>query len=250
MAHLAPPSPPLLVTKPLTSFLHDNLSAPLHTAALTTSSGRLLVHASRSSPARVLRRQCAVAASVWALRAESRRSEAKDATPPAPSPVSKATTLSDTPVTVVLTGGVVVVILSLRCGILLVTIGGSQEHQPGSAAQAAGPATPGVGALSARAIELLQGQGNGSAAGGSGGASSPPLGSPSEAESVLSGGTGAASNLSRAASSAGGSSGGVSTAKTKLAVRRQTEALALLLDEKLGLLELPEETNGSSSDAR
>lgn len=252
MAHLTPPSPPLLVTKALTSFLRDNLSTPLHTAALTTPSGRLLVHASRSSPARVLRRQCAVAASVWALRAESRRSDAGDSTPAAASPASKTPTLCDTPVTVVLTGGVVVVILALRCGILLVTIGGPTETQQGNTARdTSATAAQGFGPLSTRAVEALQNQGNGATgAGGAGSTPTPPLGSPSEAESVLSGGTAPGSNLSRTASSAGGSSGGGSTAKTKRVVRRQTEELALLLDAKLGPLELPDEITGSGPEPR
>lgn len=256
MAHLTPPSPPLLFTKRLTSFLHDSLSTTIHTAALTTPAGRLLAHASRSSPARVLRRQCAVAASLWTIQAESHRasSDADEATPPVSSPASKATTTTSrttrraAPVTVHLVGGTVFVILALRCGILLVTVGGTLEPQHGAAASAAqagsGSTTSGAGAASSARAELMQSQGNFAA-------SSPPQGSPSEAESVLSGVTGAASSMNRATSSAGRSSGGESIRATKLATRVQTERLARLLDEKLGSLSLPEELIiGYGSDAR
>ena len=62
------PTPPLLLTKRLTSFLRSNLSPQLHTALLTTLSGKLLAHAS-SQPVSTLRTQCTIAASIWAVYA-------------------------------------------------------------------------------------------------------------------------------------------------------------------------------------
>ncbi|KAK0709483.1 hypothetical protein B0T26DRAFT_754679 [Lasiosphaeria miniovina] len=67
-SRVMPPPPPLLLTKRVTAFLRANLSAHIRAAALTTPAGNLLAHAS-NLPASALRRQCAVAASLWALHA-------------------------------------------------------------------------------------------------------------------------------------------------------------------------------------
>lgn len=260
MAQLAPPAPPLLLTKRVTSFLHANLSAHIHTAALTTPSGRLLAHASLSSSARALRRQCAVAASLWAIHGPSSRlADAAEAALPK--------TCSSTPggagavaraVTVQLAGGAVFVVRALRCGILFVAVGGGGggTSTPGSDRPVgSSPRGEGSGVLPHLGVrELPLGhQGNvGPAVVTVGPPSSPPLGSPSEAESVLSAGTGAgASVVSHATSSAGGggSAGGGSTA-TVLATRRQAEELARWLDEKLGTLSVPEEIIGPGWDTR
>uniref|UniRef100_L2FH63 Uncharacterized protein n=1 Tax=Colletotrichum fructicola (strain Nara gc5) TaxID=1213859 RepID=L2FH63_COLFN len=61
------PTPPLLLTKRLTTFLSANLNAHLHTALLATPSGRLLAHAS-PHPVALLRTQSTLAAGVVVIR--------------------------------------------------------------------------------------------------------------------------------------------------------------------------------------
>ncbi|KAK5652747.1 hypothetical protein OQA88_9600 [Cercophora sp. LCS_1] len=106
-SNLPPPPPPLLLSKRVTAFLRANLTPQIHCAVLTTPAGHLLVHAS-SLPAHTLRRQCAVAASLWA-------------TNPNPSHA----------VTVQLENGAVFVIRQLACGMLFICMGGD-EHSPKS----------------------------------------------------------------------------------------------------------------------
>ncbi|KAK4153086.1 hypothetical protein C8A00DRAFT_15676, partial [Chaetomidium leptoderma] len=136
-----PPPPPLLLTKRVTSFLRANLSPHIHSAMLTTPAGSLLAHAS-NLPASALRRQAAVAASLWALQGPSHANTASPA--PTPASIAAGSTVrtrksgkhSPPTVTVQLDSGAVFVIRRLRCGMLFICMGGSE------AAAAAGRHTP------------------------------------------------------------------------------------------------------------
>ncbi|KAL8358395.1 hypothetical protein RB601_009680 [Gaeumannomyces tritici] len=66
-APLAAGPPPLLYTKRLSGFLQSSLSPQIHSAIVTTLSGKLLAYASRH-PVSTLRTQCTVAASIWAIQ--------------------------------------------------------------------------------------------------------------------------------------------------------------------------------------
>jgi hypothetical protein len=177
----------------------------------------------------MLRRQCAVAASLWAIHARTGVDAEKalprtcDSTPQTGDAVAKA-------VVVQLDTGSVFVIRGLQCGMLFVAIGGPPGQQPASAIGAAASPSPG---------ELLHGQSNGAAAA----SSSPPLGSPSEQESVMSSGTPAATSVTSQAVT------GPSPAEL-MATKRQAEELARWLDDKLGQLAIPEETAGGGWDVR
>ncbi|KAK4242821.1 hypothetical protein C8A03DRAFT_29058 [Achaetomium macrosporum] len=136
-----PPPPPLLLTKRVTAFLRANLSAHIHSAMLTTPAGSLLAHAS-DLPASALRRQAAVAASLWALQGPAHGA------PPSPGPAQATLPTGSTvrttrksgkhapTVTVQLDSGAVFVIRRLRCGMLFICMGGSEG------AVAAGRQTP------------------------------------------------------------------------------------------------------------
>jgi hypothetical protein len=252
---LAAPTPPLLLTKRLTAFLHANLSPQIHTAALVTLSGKLLAHAS-SHPVSTLRTQCTVAASVWAVYASpSTGAAVADALPPssvdsaagvASSPASSASSATPgasgssrsgsrpTAVTIQLSGGVLVA-RRLRCGLLFVCVGPApdgtgavaagepQQHQSrGSATPAAhqlgpGPQTPPQQTANPGDAHLTS-----------------PLSSPSEVESVV----------SVAPTTASATTTGSMSAGAIVQMRRQTEELARWLDDKLGTLGIPEEGSG------
>ena len=229
MSISAPPPPPLLLTKRVTSFLHANLSSHIHTAALTTPAGKLLAHAS-SEPASVLRRQCAVAASLWALHSPetSGFQESVEAALPSNSSSSGSGRTGESSrakaVTVQLDSGGVFVIRHLQCGMLFVCVGAGDGAPP--------PPPSRVPQSQANA------EGNGTAT------ISPPLGSPSEAASFMSAGTtGAATVTSH--TTTGSTAVGTSPAAV-LAMRRQVEDLAKWLDERLGSLLVPEEGIGSA----
>ncbi|KAK1759729.1 hypothetical protein QBC47DRAFT_398529 [Echria macrotheca] len=150
-----PPPPPLLLTKRVTAFLRANLSDLIHDAVLTTPAGNLLVQASRL-PASTLRRQCAVAASLWAYQ-----SSAKNNTIPSspngggshgssPATTETSSTADGHPrpgaaVTVQLDSGDIFVIRQLACGMLFICMGSDGQ-----------PAATGKGKSKA----LGQGQGN------------------------------------------------------------------------------------------
>lgn len=275
---LAAPTPPLLLTKRLTAFLHANLSPQIHTAALTTLSGKLLAHAS-SHPVSTLRTQCTVAASVWAVYASPGAGAAvADALPSAtPTPglsspaasalassptsppgtaaglppaalagSSRASTIGGsrpTAVTIQLSGGVLVARL-LRCGLLFVCVGPApdgtgavaggagaggepQQHQQQQQLghqQPFGRSTAGAAASGQQTPPHQQGETH----------TSPPLGSPSEVESVVS----VAPTMNSTTTTGSVSTGAV------VQMRRQTEELARWLDDKLGTLGIPEEYNG------
>ncbi|KAH8884587.1 hypothetical protein GQ53DRAFT_751852 [Thozetella sp. PMI_491] len=220
----APPPPPLLLTKRLTSFLHANLSSQIHTAALTTPVGKLLAHAS-AEPASTLRRQCAVAASLWALHApeSSQFGESVEAALPGRRRGSRAEIKKANIVTVQLDSGAVFIIRHLQCGMLFVCIGGGE----------------GAGAPRAHGQVHIPGAARLEVTGGPAATATPPLGSPSEAASILSAGTtGAASHTTTGSTVTGMSPAAV------LAMRRQVEELAKWLDERLGALSVPEEGIG------
>ncbi|KAL2147315.1 hypothetical protein VTI28DRAFT_10305 [Corynascus sepedonium] len=138
-----PPPPPLLLTKRVTSFLRANLSPIIHSAMLTTPAGSLLAHAS-NLPASALRRQAAVAASLWALQGPS--NAASTPADPATASLPPGSTVrtrksgkhAQPTVTVQLDSGAVFVIRRLRCGMLFICMGGSE----GGAASSSGKLTP------------------------------------------------------------------------------------------------------------
>ncbi|KAK3303253.1 uncharacterized protein B0T15DRAFT_268633 [Chaetomium strumarium] len=132
-----PPPPPLLLTKRVTAFLRANLSAHIHSAMLTTPAGSLLAHAS-DLPASALRRQAAVAASLWALQGPAPGAPhtpgPAQATLPTGSTVrtSKKSGKQHSPtVTIQMDSGAVFVIRRLRCGMLFICMGGSESAAAG-----------------------------------------------------------------------------------------------------------------------
>ncbi|KAF6842965.1 hypothetical protein CMUS01_02543 [Colletotrichum musicola] len=217
---LSQPTPPLLLTKRLTTFLSANLNAHLHTALLATPSGRLLAHAS-PHPVSLLRTQSTVASSLFALHA-STAPDIPDALPSSVSSTPAAATEADAvrgkplTITVQLAAGVVV-IRRLKCGLLFVCIGPLAEQIETSTATSAATET----------------HGNGERSGGATPSLAPA--SPSEADSVLSVGGITTASL--------GSVGSVNTAGV-VVMRRHAEELARWLDDKLGSLRVPEEGVG------
>ncbi|KAI1074181.1 hypothetical protein F5B20DRAFT_586510 [Whalleya microplaca] len=223
---LSAPTPPLLLTKRLTAFLHTNLTPQIHTALLITLSGKLLAHAS-PHPVGTLRTQCTVAASLWALYSSpAAGTTVTDALPPQTAHAQPPTYGPPTPSAVTLQlAGAVVVIRLLRCGLLFVCIGpttSSEGGEHGAQAQAQAHTRP---------VQTPQPQQQGEAQ-----ATTPPLGSPSEAgESVASAGAATTASIATTAS--------VATAAV-VVMRRQAEELARWLDDKLGSLGVPEEALG------
>ncbi|KAI0188819.1 hypothetical protein EV127DRAFT_117726 [Xylaria flabelliformis] len=210
---LAAPTPPLLLTKRLTTFLRANLSPHIHTTLLTTIGGKLLTHAS-PHPVATLRTQATVAASLWALYAAPNTSTTiEEALPP------HSSTLVGTPTPSAITAqlaGAVVIIRYLRCGLLFICLGPVVEFPESAPHQQSRPVqTP---------QDNLEPQ------------PSPLLGSPSEVESVAS--TGAATTASITTTTSVGASG-------VGAMRRQAEELARCLNDRLGSLDVPDETAGT-----
>ncbi|KAI1100620.1 hypothetical protein F4804DRAFT_39533 [Jackrogersella minutella] len=214
------PTPSLLLTKRLTAFLSSNLSPQIHTAVLTTLSGKLLAHAS-PHPVHALRTQCTVAASIWALYSTppAAGTTVAEALPPPPPPQTTTTTTHpDThapvpnAVTIQLTGGVMV-IRHLRCGLLFVCVGPGGE---GGVEQARPMSSPAGGGEHQHHLAT-------------------PLGSPSEVASVASAGAATTASVATTASAA---------ASAVVAMRRQAEELARWLDDKLGSLGVLEEGLG------
>jgi hypothetical protein len=256
------PQPPLLLTKRVTSFLSANLTPQIHTACLTTPSGNILAHASTVSPARVLRRQAAVAASLWAMH--NRPGYGRDVEDALPKTCSSGVPgeegLAPRAITVQLEPteaegtGTVVVIRGLKCGILFLVLAGPEHPTSPSATNADGGNTSPTGGAGAGG----RAEGGTSSPKGHGGlTSAPPAarsgtqiaqahpGSPPD--SILSSGTAAATASINSQSSV--SVGGINTAFV-LGIRRQAEEIARCLDEKLGSLAIPEESVGSGWDVR
>ncbi|KAI1768520.1 hypothetical protein GGR53DRAFT_377714 [Hypoxylon sp. FL1150] len=223
---LSSPTPSLLLTKRLTAFLALNLSAQIHTAALTTLSGKLLAHASPHGVG-VLRTQCTVAASIWAQYSAPAASAAVEESLPQHTYTRRG---PPTPgaVTIQLAAGVVV-IRRLRCGLLFVCVGPL-------AAGDGGAATAEQLHTGALPTPLAQQQPGPPQTPGER-PSTPPLGSPS-VESVTSlGAVTTASVASVATTSTVAGAGAV-------VMRRQAEELARWLDDKLGTLGVLEEALG------
>ncbi|KAK5626243.1 hypothetical protein RRF57_001958 [Xylaria bambusicola] len=215
---VAAPTPPLLLTKRLTAFLRANLSPQIHSSLLTTVAGKLLTHASPHSVA-TLRTQATVAASLWALYSAPSTGATIENALPSHSSSALVGKQTSSAITVQLAGAVVA-IRHLRCGLLFICIGPPAES-PGSTSprhsqQQSGPMQTPQANLDSQP--------------------SPLLGSPSEVESVTS--TGATTTASIATSNSVGASAVV-------AMRRQTEELARCLNERLGALDVPDETTGS-----
>ncbi|KAI0450934.1 hypothetical protein F5B21DRAFT_407418 [Xylaria acuta] len=211
---LAAPTPPLLLTKRLTAFLRANLSPQIHTTLLTTVAGKLLTHAS-PHPVTTLRTQATVAASLWALyAAPATSSTIEGALPPHLSPALVGTP-TPSAITAQLTGAVVI-IGYLRCGLLFICLGPAAEPPDSAPHQQSRPIQPHQDNLEPQP--------------------SPVLGSPSEVESVAS--TGAATTASIATTTSVGGSAVV-------AMRRQAEELARCLNDRLGSLDVPDETAGA-----
>ncbi|KAI1272423.1 hypothetical protein F5Y07DRAFT_304565 [Xylaria sp. FL0933] len=214
---LAAPTPPLLLTKRLTSFLRANLSPQIHTTLLTTVAGKVLTHASPHSVA-TLRTQATVAASLWALYAAPSTAATIESALPSHTSSALVGKPTSSAITVQLAGAVVT-IRHLQCGLLFICIGPPAES-PGSAS----PRHP---HQQSRPMQTPQANLDPQP--------SPLLGSPSEVESVTS--TGAATTASAATSNSLGASAVV-------AMRRQAEELARCLNDRLGSLDVPDETTG------
>jgi hypothetical protein len=255
------PQPPLLLTKRVTSFLSANLTPQIHTACLTTPSGNLLAHASTISPARVLRRQAAVAASLWAMHNRPGYGrDVEDALPKTCSSTPGEEGLAPKAITVQLepteagTGGTVVVIRGLRCGILFLVLAGPENTiTPAQPDGGSGTITPTGGSGSGSQAEggtqspKTHDASTNTAAAPGGSRSGPqsslaPPGSPPD--SLLSSGTAAATaSIASHATTASSAAGGINTAFV-LGIRRQAEEIARCLDDKLGSLTIPEESVG------
>ncbi|KAI1337009.1 hypothetical protein F5Y15DRAFT_166753 [Xylariaceae sp. FL0016] len=214
---LSAPTPPLLLTKRLTSFLRANVSPQIHTTLLTTLSGKLLAHAS-PHPVGTLRTQCTVAASLWALYAAPSTSDSIAESLPSESSSHPQQELASSAITIQLAGAVVV-IRRLHCGLLFVCIGPPPEvidqSVQAQAHQQSGPMRAPESSADSQPT--------------------PPLGSPSEAESVTS--AGAATTASVTTTTSIGASAVV-------VMRKQAEELARWLNDKLGSLDIPEESLG------
>ncbi|KAL2119814.1 hypothetical protein VTJ04DRAFT_6775 [Mycothermus thermophilus] len=148
-----PQPPPLLLTKRVTAFLRANLSEHIHSAMLTTPSGSLLAHAS-PLPATALRRQAAVAASLWDLQSSAHpQPPANPADHAAAEPANnnnnnnngiqqqdaptvvrsrKSARRGQPTVTVQLDTGAVFVIRRLKCGMLFICMGGTEGSATGA----------------------------------------------------------------------------------------------------------------------
>ncbi|KAI6088616.1 hypothetical protein F4821DRAFT_85485 [Hypoxylon rubiginosum] len=243
---LSSPTPSLLLTKRLTAFLNSNLSAQIHTAALTTPSGKLLAHASPRSVG-VLRTQCTVAASIWAQysspaaaaaveeslpqhqqqqqtqqQAQQRYADRRE--PPSPGAI-----------TIQLAAGVVV-IRRLRCGLLFVCVGPSAAAVGGSGSDSGAGAAAAEQQQHSGAVPTPQAQGQ-PLTPGERPSTPPPLGSPS-VESVASLGAVTTASVASVATTSTVAGAGV------VAMRRQAEELARWLDDKLGTLGVLEEALG------
>ncbi|KAF4464600.1 hypothetical protein FALBO_8552 [Fusarium albosuccineum] len=232
------PTPPLLLTKRLTAFLHANQTAQLPTLLLTTPHGKLLAHAS-PQPVAVLRTHATVAASLLAIHSTSapalasslpgsRTPDPIGSSPPEEDepadddtdrlsqsqqleshPSAKGRGIKPATVTVQLTSGTVV-IRRLKCGLLFVCVG---------------PANPDVAEHTAPHVNdhvhVPAGE-------------TSQVGSPDGANSILS--TGAQTTASLESTTG--------TAAVVAALRRHAAELSRWLDDKLGTLTVPEEGVG------
>lgn len=235
------PTPPLLLTKRLTAFLHANQTTQLPTLLLTSPHGKLLAHASHQ-PVSALRTHATVAASLLAIHSTSapalasalpgsRTPDPIGSSPPDDDeededdpdgtdrlsqsqqleshPSARGRGIKPATVTVQLTSGTVV-IRRLKCGLLFVCVG------PAGPDVAEHHAAPHIDHVQVPAGE------------------SSHVGSPDGADSILS--TGAQTTASFESN--------VGTAAVVAALRRHAAELARWLDDKLGTLTVPEEGVG------
>ncbi|KAK7433147.1 hypothetical protein QQZ08_000078 [Neonectria magnoliae] len=227
-------TPPLLLTKRLTAFLHANQTPTLPTLLLTSPHGKLLAHAS-PQPVSVLRTHATVAASLLAIHSSSspvlpsslpgsRTPDPIGSSPPDEDDggdaddeqlsqsqhqyqnFPKAKPIKPATITVQLSGGTVV-IRRLKCGLLFVCVGPAQD-------------TPGD-----HPPHLHPHDRSGDAS---------HVGSPGEADSMISTGGQTTASLE---SSTG-------TGAAAIALRRHAADLSRWLDDKLGTLTVPEEGVG------
>ncbi|KAF7547697.1 hypothetical protein G7Z17_g7545 [Cylindrodendrum hubeiense] len=232
---MSPPhhTPPLLLTKRLTAFLHANQTASLPTLLLTTPHGKLLAHAS-PQPVSVLRTHATVAASLLSIHSSSspvlpsalpgsRTPDPIGSSPPDEDDedvddemlsssqhqyqnTPKIKPIKPATITVQLSGGTVV-IRRLKCGLLFVCVGPAQDG-PGEHPSHLHPHD--------RSGDVSH------------------VGSPGEADSMISTGAQTTASLE---SSAG-------TGAAAMALRRHAADLSRWLDDKLGTLTVPEEGVG------
>ncbi|KAH6617826.1 hypothetical protein B0J18DRAFT_492792 [Chaetomium sp. MPI-SDFR-AT-0129] len=135
-----PPPPPLLLTKRVTAFLRANLSPHIHSAMLTSPAGSLLAHAS-NLPASALRRQAAVAASLFQGPSDTPATSTTNTPAPGGSVRSRRSGKHASPsVTVHLDNGAVFVIRRLRCGMLFICMGGTEGPTASGRVTPTGPA--------------------------------------------------------------------------------------------------------------
>ncbi|KAK0641068.1 hypothetical protein B0T16DRAFT_448618 [Cercophora newfieldiana] len=253
---MMPLPPPLLLTKRVTAFLRANLSDLLRAAVLTTPAGNLLVHAS-NLPASILRRQCAVAASLWSMHSPPPSGGAThngaegSSSGSSPAPSGSTTTVPSPAVTVQLDSGAVFVIRQLQCGMLFICMGGEEGAATSSAAGGSTSAAASAATSDNAGEDLGPGSGSSSATapgtGNMGGTS--PLASPSEVDSVHSSGTAGAATTASQGTAGTSAAGGLSPASV-LALRRQVEELARWLDARLGSLYVPEIGIGAGMGVR
>ncbi|KAH7151893.1 hypothetical protein B0J13DRAFT_547083 [Dactylonectria estremocensis] len=227
-------TPPLLLTKRLTAFLHANQTASLPTLLLTSPHGKLLAHAS-PQPVSVLRTHATVAASLLSIHSSSspvlpsalpgsRTPDPIGSSPPEEDEdddandellsqsqhqyqnAPQAKPIKPSTITVQLSGGTVV-IRRLKCGLLLVCVGPSQD----------GPIE--------HPMHLHPHDRS---------ADASHVGSPSEVDSMISTGAQTTASLESAAG----------TGAAAIALRRHAADLSRWLDDKLGTLTVPEEGVG------
>ncbi|KAI1777065.1 hypothetical protein F4818DRAFT_333902 [Hypoxylon cercidicola] len=238
---LSSPTPSLLLTKRLTAFLSSNLSAQIHTAALTTLSGKLLAHASPHGVG-ALRTQCTVAASIWVQYSSRAAGLAVAESLPSShssspqSPETRCAEPASPPgaVTIQLAAGVVV-IRRLRCGLLFVCVGPAGDSSSSSGAATEQQQHHHSSSSAMPTPQQQQQQPPSTPGGDHRPPMTPPLGSPSEVESVASLGAATTASVATTASTA---------AAGVVAMRRQAEELARWLDDKLGTLGVLEEAFG------
>lgn len=274
---LSTSTPPLLLTKRLTSFLNANLSSSLHAAFLSTPSGKLLAHATtpgalsslqstgsssslvspttivpptedgtnapptpRPGSVTLLRTQATVAASLYSLYAAASPA-IPDALPEDRLPGQRQQKKSATKpltITVQLSHGVMV-IRRLKCGLLFVCIGplGDAADPAAQHTGQAGGHTDPSGTLTSNGGLSVPGAVTPK---GHGHASPSHMPASPSGDSVMSAGGATTASIASAGSSVAGSIGTAAV----VALRRHAEDLARWLDDKLGTLRVPEEGVG------
>lgn len=120
------PTTTMLLTKPLTSFLQQNLSPQVHTLFITTPSGKILASSS-SLAAGILRSQAALASTLWSAYKPITSSGTLSATLPQEDPPSQDGEVIS--LLIQLEYGTMLIRL-LRCNLLFIAIGPSATPNP------------------------------------------------------------------------------------------------------------------------